>query len=577
MKNLKLRVKFVLIVVPVLILVVALSILINSTAKGIKNSTEEVLYDQLYTASSNLINADRDFYQAYVSMILSAFNAGDPVELQADKDENYQQTYDRVAAAVESIKTDDSLYKEYTLDALLAMNGKTPEKSANSGKTVETLYKEFVKFLEAWNVAIDQAEGIMNFDEARARLNVMEDILDEHATVELKEIDEELNSQLTAIIAVVIIVGLVVAALMVYVVLYIVRGIGKVNESLIELSNNNLAFEPAKLEGKDELAEMSRGIVAVQESLAVAISSVNSAAEVLAANIATVSDGSVRSSEGIETIDYAINEVSTTSQQVANSAILLNEKSIEMSENIASITKSIGELHDASAQIDSVNKEATSSMAEVMKSSELSVEAVNDITSQIRDTNEAVSRIVECIQVITDISSQTNLLSLNASIEAARAGDAGRGFAVVAEEIRTLADSCAKSAEEIRDIVNAVTAISGKTVASAKHVSEVIDKQQEDLRYTQNKFAELTVAVEKNMQGINSIESMAKGLEVVKNELSDSTSTLSAISEELGASAEDVTATCSQVAADCSATKNMAVEMSQTKDQLIDAVSVFNI
>ena len=253
------------------------------------------------------------------------------------------------------------------------------------------------------------------------------------------------------------------------------------------------------------------------------------------------------------------------------------EKAVVLGGNIDQLTENVKRLRDASAEIDEANKDATDNMNTVMQSSDESVQAAHDISEKVAATNSAVANISECVQMIEDISSQTNLLSLNASIEAARAGEAGRGFAVVAEEIRQLADDSAKSANEIRVIVESITGISRETVDAATRVADIITKEQEYIGETQSKFEILSNGVETSTIEIEHINEMAKELDSIKEEFTNATANLGAISEELGASAQEVSASCEQVAAACTDTQERTEEMRSINDNLAQAVEFFQI
>ena len=153
----------------------------------------------------------------------------------------------------------------------------------------------------------------------------------------------------------------------------------------------------------------------------------------------------------------------------------INMQMIEIGNCVNDISGNVKQLYDSSETIVKSSDEAKENMDIILKNSEESVTAVNDITTQIKQTNDSIAEIDQAVELILSISEQTNLLSLNASIEAARAGEAGRGFAVVAEEIRHLSEQSAEGAEMIKNLAKTITDKSEKSVNLAEKVRSLIE------------------------------------------------------------------------------------------------------
>ncbi|WP_446715401.1 methyl-accepting chemotaxis protein [Caloramator sp. Dgby_cultured_2] len=147
------------------------------------------------------------------------------------------------------------------------------------------------------------------------------------------------------------------------------------------------------------------------------------------------------------------------------------------------------------------------------------------IENRINLLNNSIENINLILNIITNISKQTNLLALNASIEAAKAGEFGRGFAVVANEIRSLSNETAKSAENIRQTINQIKDISNLTINDIYTVKENIENQNHALDKTGDSFAKLqksinniSVTIEEIIKKINSLSIKTDGLkESIKN------------------------------------------------------------
>ena len=351
----------------------------------------------------------------------------------------------------------------------------------------------------------------------------------------------------------------------------------ELSKSLDELSTGNVSAECKTNTHIRETRTILNSFHSLRDALTSSMSSVKTTAEDLNSSIVDVDEMTGNNVESISQINIAVNEVAETSQSVAENAQNMAEKAAELGENIEVLHNNVSILHEASETIKNANNDAAECMNSVYKGSKESVDAMDEIAEKIKETNEAIENIGTAIQAIESIASQTNLLSLNASIEAARAGESGRGFAVVADEIRSLADSSAESAKEIKEIIENVIALSKKTVDISNRVYDVIKNEQSDIEQAQERFNVLSDSVEASITEIETIRNMTGTLDKIKNELTNSTTELGAISEELGASAQEVAASCQTVTDSCTDTQNSTAQMRKMNEDMSQAISFFRL
>ena len=326
-----------------------------------------------------------------------------------------------------------------------------------------------------------------------------------------------------------------------------------------------------------EIKSIIDAFKSLRQALDSSMTNVKNSASALNNVILNVDNMTGKNVESVSQINDAINEVASTSQVVAENAQDMAEKASELGVNIEQLNENASALYEASLVIKNANTDATDCMKSVYDGAIESVNAMQGILNKISETNTAITEIESAVQAIESIAAQTNLLSLNASIEAARAGEAGRGFAVVADEIRTLADSSAMSAREIKQIIENIISLSAGTVDISNRVYDVVIKEQDDIENTQKKFMELSESVEESISGIDTIKQMAGNLDRIKAELAAATADLGAISEELGASAQEVAASCQNVATACSDTQDSTEQMRSVNDNMSNAIDFFTL
>ncbi len=176
---------------------------------------------------------------------------------------------------------------------------------------------------------------------------------------------------------------------------------------------------------------------------------------------------------------------------------------------------------------------------------------------------------------INDIAQETNLLSLNASIEAARAGSAGKGFSVVANQIRKLADQCLTSAGEISDIVNEITVATKKAVKTAESAEEIVEEQVEAVADTAQSFQELKLRIEKLSENLESIQSSSKDMEVSGSSTLKAMENISAILEETLASVTSVATGTDKQSEALTSLNDASSQLVERADHLGSAISKF--
>ncbi len=393
--------------------------------------------------------------------------------------------------------------------------------------------------------------------------------------------ESDVLSAISDIVAQAVVIAILCIIAFVVLVIFISRIVSnplkEVAAATEQLSTGDVKAECNAKSGIKEVQGIVKAFDILKQVLNSSMTEVKQSAGVLNSAIVSVDDMTNNNVDSISQINNAINEVASTSQSVAESAQNMAEKAADLGANIEVLNDNITSLHNASLTIREVNNEASDCMKSVYDGANESVTAVKAISEKIAETNAAIEGIERAVQAIETIASQTNLLSLNASIEAARAGEAGAGFAVVAAEIRTLADSSAESAKEIKKIIGDVAEMSQGTVEISNKVFEVINKEQADIENAQAKFNTLSDSVEASITEIDTIKDMAGKLDEIKMELTNSTADLGAISEELGATAEEVAASCHTVTESCADTQVSTGEMRTINENMRSAIEFFKL
>ena len=327
----------------------------------------------------------------------------------------------------------------------------------------------------------------------------------------------------------------------------------------------------------DEIGKIARSIRSLVTSFTDIIKRIIAAAERLF-------DFSKMFTNRFETITEAIANVNTAVDEIANGATsqagetqTVNEKILNIGNAIGATTENVEKLAQSTQKMKDYNLTVNSTLEELAQISIKTQESVDEVQAQTNATNKSAMQIRTATDMITQIASQTNLLSLNASIEAARAGDAGRGFAVVAEEIRKLADQSKESAAQITAIIGDLMKNSNNSVEIMKQMSEIMTVQNEHLDATKNVFYSLNTEIDSVAGAVESITGEVEQLDMLKNDVMSSVESLAAIAEENAASTQETSAAMQELNDIIMECKEKTEEMVILADDLLESTSQLNL
>lgn len=230
----------------------------------------------------------------------------------------------------------------------------------------------------------------------------------------------------------------------------------------------------------------------------------------------SVASGSAQLSSSSEEITMTINEQSNRSNQIATSAE-------EMSQTVVDIARNAGSIAESATTTAGIAQKGSEIVSQSAGESQAMAATVSNAAAVVRTLGEQSKQIGEIVSTINDIADQTNLLALNAAIEAARAGEQGRGFAVVADEVRKLAERTGKATSEISGMIGAIQNEVDNAVAAMSKTTEQVDVS---LRHSHEAGEQL----ESIVQSVRTLQSMVQQIASATEEMS---STAEAISGDI--------------------------------------------
>lgn len=345
---------------------------------------------------------------------------------------------------------------------------------------------------------------------------------------------------------------------------------------MVEGAKGNLNVRTS-FKNRDEIGQVGRSFNEMMEQITVLVQQTNrSAAEVLAT--------AQELSHSAKDTAHSAREISEATEQIANGAATLaseaergNELVIDLSKQLQQVVEANRTMGEVAADVHKVSEQGTGYMVQLNDKTRVTEEITRRMVEKVDQLKESTASIRGLLDMLTQITQQTNILALNASIEASRSGAAGRGFMVIAGEIRKLADQSRQSIDVVAEMTEHIQGGIAETVSVMSEAYPLFQEQISAVRDADMIFNRVRERMTGLVQQADKVTEAIEQLEKAQKVLSDTMASVSAVSEESSAISEEVASSSAAQLNTSDALVNLVGKLETLSHALTDSLKKFKM
>ncbi len=370
-----------------------------------------------------------------------------------------------------------------------------------------------------------------------------------------------------------LIIGIIIA---ICVSLSFTKEINKINVVMQKLAGGNLTNR-IQVKRKDEFGSLENNYNTMVDNISVLIKDVEEKSGVIIKASENIYDISTTTTETVNQVSEAIQSVSIGTVGQAESTAKAKIEVENLAEKLHETKTYVGNISDMSVETQKLSNKGIGIADDLIKKAKQSITNSKMSKDVMAEMIESINKIDFISNAITEITEQTNLLSLNASIEAARAGDSGKGFAVVADEIRKLAEQSQSSTDEIKVIVNEISEKSNLVGKTLDDTNIIIEDQNKSIEKAKELFNSISNAVNALKDGLENIEKLNVMMDNNRVAVVDKMEEIASISTGTAAASQQVTASAQEVNATMQNLNQCTIELDEIANNLKAAIEKFEL
>lgn len=345
----------------------------------------------------------------------------------------------------------------------------------------------------------------------------------------------------------------------------------------IAAGNLNVQVNNKLLKSKDEIGDLSRVTITLRDAMQRTILEINQNVQKLLEASSLLGTAADNTNGTMNKVRSAVNRIVENSAEQAENSKSTSEHMRLMGENITETSAEVEALNSNAEFMHQSSEKAAETLSNLQHINSEVERIIGEVQEQTNRTNDSVQQIHKATAFITSIAEETDLLSLNASIEAARSGESGRGFAVVAEQIKKLSEQSNQSSSEIEETAMMLSEDSQKAVEIMQKMQEIIVSQSESMQDTQKVVEEVVAQIANFMQSIQQIKETTEHLANVRNEVLQAVETLSNIAQDSVSGTKKTYEDTEEVVDTFKQVYMSAEQLREIADQLAGSVQYFHV
>lgn len=567
LRNLKMMKKLLIIIIVSALALGTVGYLGLHYIKELAKDSEEMYKDSLIPLNSIMqIRVNARASDAYTVELLVTKDPERNIELR----DEITSAWEEADAIINDLKgkhlspENVKLIDEYTMKAeALSSTRDQVIKLALENKN-EDAYDLYLKSVEPNRKALNETLKSMQ----QNNLNYATSINDEN---------KERVDQVTTFVFIIIIIALILLVVLSTIIArMIVKPIREMKNLLSKAENGDFTGK-GSYQSKDEMGELTSSFNQMSMTLQSIFTTVNDSTQQVASAAEELSASAEQSTKASEHVTITIQELASGSdvqvQNVDKSSVVMND----IMEHTKSIFDNTEKITNDVLHASKMSQDGNQAIEQVNKQMDSIYNNVTSLSQAVKSLDERTSEIGQISNVISGISAQTNLLALNAAIEAARAGEHGKGFAVVADEVRKLAEESNKSTEQISNLISLIQKDAENTLNTMNKASEEVNSGIKVVNTAGSSFQKIDIAVNNVVSQIEDISKAVKDLTAGTEHVTGSINEVSEVAKESASITQNISAATEEQLASMEEISASSQSLATLADDLQNLMKKFNI